>query len=328
MREVNEYRTGTIERENGSSDHKVQRRRSAAVSTYLALSTLISLLAETESAFADPVSPGGWTADIELGARLPPGFYYIDTGTYLERYKPGGPTIDAFVNIPVFAWSTPWTILGGRLAVLAIVPELGVGINPGGGTASSFYRAFYNPAGLTGMAWDLGGGWNISNYVGAFAPVDTGVGNIVALGGNFWTFLDLISFAYNRDKWTLSANFTFAHSSHDIGTGLQAQPDTAQVDFAATKHFDKWEVGLVGYGSTDLDGAVRNSFGSLKQNQFALGGLVGYDFGPVTAQIYITRDLEETNYAGYDTRIWGRLVIPLGNPLAQKNDVISKDQSK
>jgi hypothetical protein len=292
------------------------------------LGAVIWLMAGPQSALADPVSPGGWTADIELGARLPQGFYYIDTATYLERYKPGGPRIDALVNIPVFAWSTPVTIMGGRLAVLAIVPELGVGIHPGGGAGSSSYRSFYNPAGLTGIAWDLGGGWNISNYVGAFAPVDTSVGNIVGLGGNFWTFLDLISIAYNHDKWTLSANFTFAHSSHDISIGLQTQPDTAQVDFAATKHFDKWEFGLVGYASTDLDGAARNSFGGLKQNQFALGGLAGYDFGPVTAQIYVTRDLEETNYAGYDTRIWGRLVIPLGNPMAAKNDVISKDHLK
>jgi len=323
MGEIQEFHIDKIELKN-----RAQQKFLLLRTAYVSLCAVICFVAKPQSVDADPVSPGGWTADIELGARLPPGFYYIDTATYLERYKSGGPRIDAAVNIPVFAWSTPATIFGGRLAFLAVVPELGVGINPGGGAGSSWYRAFYNPAGLTGIAWVLGGGWSFSNYIGAFVPVDTSVGNITALGGNFWTFLDIISIAYNHDKWTLSANFTFAHSGHDLGSGLQAQPDTAQVDFAATKHFDKWEFGLVGYGSTDLDGATRNNFGRFKQNQFALGGLAGYDFGPVTAQIYVTRDLEETNYAGYDTRIWARLVIPLGNPLAPKNDVIAKTQSK
>jgi len=108
------------------------------------------------------------------------------------------------------------------------------------------------------------------------------------------TFLDIATIAYNRDKMEPQREF-FAHSTHDISSGLQTPPDSAQVDFAATKHFDKWELGLVGYGSTDLNGAARNSTGSREQNQFALGGLVGYDFRPVTARFYLTRDLEETN---------------------------------
>ena len=84
-----------------------------------------------------------------------------------------------------------------------------------------------------------------------------------------------------------------------------------------TKHIDKWEVGLVGYGSTDLNGAFRNTdlLGAVhKQSQFALGGLVGYNFGPVIAQVYLTRDISQSNYTGYDTRFWTRVIVPLGNP--------------
>lgn len=76
--------------------------------------------------------------------------------------------------------------------------------------------------------------------------------------------------------------------------------DTAQVDFSISKHFNKWELGLVGYGSADLDYAgprliAAGPGGPLgqtsKQSQFALGGLIGYNFGPVIAQVYMTRDI-------------------------------------
>lgn len=280
-----------------------------------------ALLAVTGAATADPVSPAGWTTGIGLGAPLPEGVYFINTATYFERSPrsgSGAPTIDAGVNIPVVAWSTPWTIFGGRLEVLGIVPELAVGVNPNtvGGLASS-WRDFYNPAGLVGLAWDLGGGWGFANYVGAFAPVDTRLGNTLNLGGNYWTFLELATLAYNRDGWSAAANFTYSSSGSDRNTGVSIQPDTAQIDLSISKHINKWEIGLVGYGSTDLGtpwaGRTLGLYGK-KQSQFALGGLVGYNFGPVITQFYLTRDVAESNYAGYDTRFWTRVIVPLWNP--------------
>jgi len=279
-----------------------------------------ALIALTSAASADPVSPAGWTVGISLGAALPQGVYFIDTGTYFERSAsaPGAPKIDAGVNLPLIAWSTPFTILGGHVQVLATVPELAIGINPGAPVGSSWHRDVYNPAGLVGVAWDLGGGWSFADYVGGFAPVNTDIGSNIGLGGNFWTFLENASIAYNHDGWSASANFFYAHSGNDRATGLYLQPDTAQVDFAITKHIDKWEVGLVGYGSTDLSSAIRNTdfTGVHKQSQFALGGLVGYNFGPVIAQVYLTRDVTESNYTGYDTRLWTRVIVPLWNPEA------------
>ena len=57
----------------------------------------IALIAMTGTAAADPVSPAGWTAGIALGAPLPEGIYFIDTGTYFERSPSaaGAPKIDA-----------------------------------------------------------------------------------------------------------------------------------------------------------------------------------------------------------------------------------------
>jgi hypothetical protein len=112
-----------------------------------------ALVTVTGSASADPISPAGWTAGLALGAPLPEGVYFINTATYFERSAsaPGAPTIDAGVNLPLIAWSTPYTILGGRLELIATVPQIAVGINPGAPVGSSWHRDFYNPAGL--MVW-------------------------------------------------------------------------------------------------------------------------------------------------------------------------------
>lgn len=288
--------------------------------TRLAAVAAAALVALPGGASADPVSPAGWTAGIALGAPLPEGVYFINTATYFERSSRfAAPTIDAGVNIPVVAWSTPVTILGGRLEILGIFPELTVSVNPNTPTSAA-WRDFYNPAGLVGLAWDLGGGWGFANYVGAFAPVNTALGNTLNLGGNYWTFLELATLAYNRDTWSATANFTYSSSGSDRATGVSIQPDTAQIDFSVSRHFNKWEVGLVGYGSTDLGSpSPFRTAGGLygnKQSQFALGGLVGYNFGPVITQFYLTRDVAEHNYSGYDTRFWTRLIIPVWSPEA------------
>jgi len=47
-----------------------------------------------------------------------------------------------------------------------------------------------------------------------------------------------------------------------------------------------------------------------------VGALVGYDWGQLVTQVYVSRDVYQENYGGYDTRVWGRIVIPLGDPLA------------
>jgi hypothetical protein len=47
------------------------------------------------------------------------------------------------------------------------------------------------------------------------------------------------------------------------------------------------------------------------QSQFAMGGLLGYDFGAVILQGYLTSDVYEKNYGGKDVRGWARVILPL-----------------
>jgi hypothetical protein len=282
-------------------------------------------LAATSSAIADPVNPAGWLSNLPLGSPLPEGVYFIDTGAYYQRDSngPASPRIDAIVNIPVFAWSTPVQFLGARLEALAAVPSVAVGINPNTGIGSDYFRNIYNPAAFLGLAWDLGSGWGVSDFVGTYFPVDTTVGNLLGLGGNFWTFTNIAAVSYSHDGWGVNANLVYQHSGNDNITGLHAQPDTLGLDFSVVKHIDKLELGFVAYGSTDLTTADRNLVAG-RQSQIALGGLIGYTFGPVTAEIFVTRDVMESNYTGKDTRLWGRLLFPLWNPPAPPQPVVAK----
>jgi hypothetical protein len=90
-------------------------------------------------------------------------------------------------------------------------------------------------------------------------------------------------------------------------------PDFINIDLTAIKKFGKWQIGPVAYGSADL----AHPIGSYQQQaQFAVGGLFGYDFGPLTLQAYATADAVEHNYGGRDTRGWFRMIIPLWTPPA------------
>ncbi len=120
------------------------------------------------------------------------------------------------MNIPAFAWSTPFDFLGGHVEVLAMTPELSVDVNPGGPNSSSA-RAFYNPTAYVGEAWNLGHGFGVSEFVGAFFPVNTEVGAL-GLGGNVLTFVDIVGLSYNNEGWALSANFFYGHSGNDLNT--------------------------------------------------------------------------------------------------------------
>ena len=71
------------------------------------------------------------------------------------------------------------------------------------------------------------------------------------------------------------------------------------------------QLGPVAYGSSDLSHPIASY---QQQTQVAVGGLFGYDFGPLTLQAYATTDVVEHNYGGRDTRGWFRMVIPLWTP--------------
>ena len=267
----------------------------------------------TAPALAGSVTQPGETVGVAAGAPLPPGFYFVNTGDWGCRNTSPNDTCVG-VDIPVVAWSTPWQLLGARLQFLVATPVVEVGVQN-----SDFHSGVYNPLVSGQLAWDLGNGWGFSYLLGAYFGVNSPVAfDSTSLNQRF-------ALSYTGNGWNLTANAIWGiqfdsvtncnpafNPAFSVGP-CSINPNFLNVDLTATKKFGKWEIGPVGYYSTDLNSPL---VGYQKQSQFAVGGLVGYDFGPVILQAYLTTDVYEKNYGGHDTRFWARVIVPLGNPFA------------
>jgi outer membrane putative beta-barrel porin/alpha-amylase len=279
--------------------------------TRFAAASLLSLCASVSAAVAGSVTQPGETVGAQAGAPPPPGFYLINTFDFGHR---DGVDVNLAVNIPVLAWSTPWTIFGGRVIFLAAAPA--VWVDPRFGPTNS---DIYNPLFAGQLAWDLGNGFNFSYMLGAYFDMHSDLA---------WSSTSLnqrFALTYNANGWNLTANVIWGVQFDHVTDRPQispcpppfffqgCNPDFINVDLTATKTFDKWEIGVVAFGSSDLNRPVPTY---LRQSQFALGGLVGYNFGPLVVQGYVTTDVAENNYGGKDTRGWARVIVPLGNPFA------------
>lgn len=253
----------------------------------------------TAPALAGSVTQPGETVGVAAGAPLSPGFYFLNTADWGCRSTTPERTCVG-VDIPVIAWATPWMVLGGRVQFLVATPAVEVGVHN-----TTYLSGMYNPFVAGQLAWDLGNGFGFSYALGAYFGVTTDVGfDSSSLNQRF-------ALSYTGNGWDLTANVIWGHQFDSVTTTIN--PDFLNIDLTATKTFGKWEIGPVGYYSTDLNAPIA---GYLKQSQFALGGLIGYNFGPVILQAYLTTDVYEQNYGGHDTRLWGRVIVPLGNPFA------------
>jgi hypothetical protein len=288
----------------------------------------LGLCALSGAANASSLTQPGETVGVAIGAPLPEGVYFLDTFSY-GSFRGLGNDGDLSVNIPVLAWSTPWTLFGGRIEAYGAVPEVAGGRNAYGVNSGLYLRSMYNPALLVGAAWNLGGGFSFSNFVGGYAPVNT----VLGAGNNSWIFNERFALTYLANGWNLTAHGIVGIAGNTQTSGFvsgyqQRQADYFNLDLTAVKTIGKWEVGAVGFYSTDLSRPYVG-YGPL-QAQFALGGLVGYNFGGITVQAYLTRDVYSHGYynltasglgtgsTAYETRLWTRVIVPLWNPEAPK----------
>ncbi|MDE4909590.1 MULTISPECIES: transporter [unclassified Methylobacterium] len=260
-----------------------------------------SLFAATTVADAASVSEPGQTIGLAVATPLPDGLYFINTFNFGRRSTQPAHT-DLGLNIPVLVWATPLRIFDGHFGLIVAMPNIWVS-SPGTRTQGGLTDFFISGI----VAWDLGGGVGVSYLLAAYLPSGTN------LDAETTTINQRFAIGYTADGYNLAANLYYGTIVGPTTKNGAIYPDYLNLDLTATKHFGKWELGPVAFGSTDLP----TRFSSYRsQGQFAVGGLVGYDFGPFTVQAYLTRDVIERNYGGRDTRGWLRVVAPLyvGDP--------------
>ncbi|MFC3691845.1 transporter [Chenggangzhangella methanolivorans] len=277
----------------------------------IAAAGVFALAATTSAAFAGATAQPGETVGLASGAPLPEGVYFVNTLDWGVRKLPGQDA-KSLVTIPIIAWSTPWSIFGGNLQLIGATPAIHA---DGPGAADNY--GFYNPILAARIAWDLGGGFGFSYLSGNYFNVGE---RGIRVPANTWRQDFAIS--YTGDGWNLTANLLWGITWDTSKFAGNKTANGFNLDLTATKTFGKWEIGAVGFGSTEYD-RPNNALGG-KMKQFAVGPLVGYNFGPVILQAYLTRDVYQRNMGGKDTRGWTRVIIPLWTPETPAAPLVTK----
>jgi Putative MetA-pathway of phenol degradation len=281
---------------------RLARIRSAL--TKVAAAGVLSLCSAV-SALAGSVTQPGSTIGPAAGAPIPPGVYFsdwIDQGCRTSQSR-----LCLGDDIPVLTWSTPWTIFGARLQTdLAQIIPVWLGVQN-----EFFTSGIFNPFLSVQLAWDLGNGWGFSYMLGYY----TAVQGTISTSSN--SVNQRFALSYTANGWNLTTNNILGIVDHPLTNYPHGSPcpsfpskgcntDFYNNDITATKTFGKWQLGPVAFFSTDLNTPIR---GYRKQSQFAVGVLVGYNLGPAILQTYLTRDVYQKNYGGYDTRLWASIAF-------------------
>ncbi|GJE17068.1 transporter [Methylobacterium marchantiae] len=238
----------------------------------------------------------GQTVGLPVGAQLPVGLYFVNTSSFGVRDTRPLDS-ESNINLPTFLWATPWEIVGARLNLAAIQPV--VASSPRG---TPYQSGIGQPLLAAQFAWKLGNDFGVSYLFGGYLPIETGfLTQNASLSHRF-------AASYTGDGFNLTANLLYGIFVDPVTAQGIVYPDYLNLDLTATKKFGKWEAGPVAFASSDLPTRFP---GYRRQGQIAVGGLVGYNFGPVNIQAYVTQDVVERNYGGRETRGWLRLIVPI-----------------
>jgi hypothetical protein len=284
-----------------------------------------------------------------VAAAPPPGVYFENTSLVAQHTVGNGQiaglNVNAMVDVPVFLWSPGWNFLGANYMAYAAQPVFNLtgwfsNLSPNVPyTPSQFFptihNTFVNPLALS---WNLGGGLFVMGGFGVFIP--DGSRYDLTANPDYWTFEPHAAVSYLAGGWDLTAHFVYdintasaGHSSPFAGTiaspfGIGYRSgDQLFLDVTATKKFGKWEIGPVAYfewqTTDDRPGSgfscaqmlSATGVGCGRATDYAIGALVGYDWGPVALKVAVTDTFYHADELG-GLAVWTKLAFPLWNPEA------------
>lgn len=307
-------------------------------------------LAEEPGSFYNRLN--GATIGLPLGALPPPGLYtgletaylgWPGSGTGNQGVLPSGQALHfaAIAQAVPLLYVPGWNFLGASysMAVVAAFYEVQVTTNsPMSNSAPIAAGDVWTVANPTftplNLSWNLGNGWFVATGFNFMAPIGTHYAGTT--NPDYWTLELPINVSYLANNWVLSANmfFDFNTASGGVCCGLTGTAagngyvsgDLFYGDFTALYKFGKWELGPVAYVeeqfTNDSPGAgIACTYGPGglcgHAANFGLGGLVGYDFGPVDLQVWVTDSVwRRDQIDGFN--VWSRLGFRLWAPEAPK----------
>jgi hypothetical protein len=265
-----------------------------------------------EGLFGNQTKPGAF-----IGASAgvpPPGIYMFNqvftyqgnvTGPGSGALNPsGGPRTGAnlYVDVQGFLFVPGWTFLGATYDAVIVQPQVvanvGVPVNV---QVSGMFDTYIVPVELS---WKFGTtGFAVKTGLGIYVPdgTKTGVNGTGNVGSPFYTFQPELILSYLGNGWNLTAalyeEFNTTNTVDHYRSG-----DIFHADFTATKTIGKWTLGPVAYyfaqvsnDSCPVSCLSFNPTGTLGNAQrfqvWAVGGLVGYDFGPASLSVWATDEV-------------------------------------
>jgi hypothetical protein len=277
--------------------------------------TLLAAAGIAAFAFSPAFANEGAGAQTKAGALIgasagvpPPGIYMFNqVFTYqanLAGPGNGGNTRIGFhanVDVQGFVFVPGWTFLGATYDAVIVQPFVDVSVgSPANVQASGMFNTYIVPVELSWKLWNSG--FQFKTGLGIYVPTgtETGAFKLGNVGAPYYTFQPEAILSYLKDGWNLTAavyeEINTANSSSHYTSG-----NILHADFTATKTIGKWTLGPVAYyyGQVTDDSCPVSCIATgastlAHSNRFdvwAVGGLVGYDFGPASFSVWATQEV-------------------------------------
>jgi len=201
-----------------------------------------------------------------------------------------------------FLWVPGWSFLGATYDAVAALPFVSASVgSPYNLAPAGMHNAFF----ANELSWRLGdSGFFVKAGLGMYVPTGTqqgpsGLGNV---GNPWWTFQPNIVVSYLKDGWNLTANVFDEINTANTLTNYRSG-DILHAEFTATKTIGSWTIGPVAYYAGQITSDRSSAFygGAINVNRYdiwAAGGMVGYNFGPVSVSVWGTQELSSTASGG------------------------------
>ncbi len=284
--------------------------------------TLLAAAGIAAFAFSPANATEGGDAQTKAGALIgasagvpPPGIYMFNqVFTYQANFAGPGTAalnppgthktgVQAAVDVQGFLFVPGWTFLGATYDAVVVQPFVMQSAgNPINAQAAGLFDTYIAPVELS---WKLGtSGFAVKAGFGFYAPdgTKTGANGLGNVGNPYWTYQPELILSYLKDGWNLTAalyeEFNTENSVTHYTTG-----NLFHADFTATKTIGKWTFGPVAYYVAQVSddfcpascvaayGAQQTLANAQRYSVWAVGALVGYDFGPASLSVWATQEV-------------------------------------
>ncbi len=257
---------------------------------------MVAIIFFSANAFCRPITAPGSTVGLPLGKPFPTGWYLINSAGYGSIPRGANPSTNIFFNESGLAYVSDKEIAKGRLEFYGFFSE-------------AFYRAggehawignVYNPDVLAGLAWDLGHNFYFSNFVGTYFPINT-----QGLSNDSFVFNERAAVTYSTSKNEATIHAIYGAPAPGQTPFKPNLPNYINLDITYTHLFGKLQIGPIAFGSWDTNS--NNPW-----SEFAVGGLVGYDFsGLFSLQGWLAKDTNANHWGNFALSGFVRLLIHL-----------------